>query len=608
MADEHVHQESPATARLLVPRSWLLVCGLTLAVTALNTCKPLHIDDTYFYYQAKHIAAHPLDPLDVEIFWFQWPRLATESTVPPVVPYWLAAGIRLFGENPFLWKLWFSPFVFVFVGCVSALVNRFAPRLKTGLTVMIVLSPAFLPSWDLMLDMPALTLTLASLVLFMRACEERPAAWVIGAGLAAGFAMQTKYTGAIAPVVLLAYAAVYGRMGLGLIATALAATVFGVWECVLFFLYGHSQFIWSLKYSFPEAWGKFVLAKGLVMTLGGTSVCAVWIAMVGLRLPRRLILVSIGLVSAGYALVMFTAAEGEVFGIFGVVVGAGTLAACWRLLRFQTGPAGKAGARGARRAERFLILWLAVEIAGYFFISPFCAVRRILGVVLVMMLIVGRLASLSWRPGEKMPLVRAIVVLGTVLGFAYSALDIREARVVQSAALDAARWIHGKDAEARIWYVGHWGFAYYADQAGMQPVVPDNSLLRRGDWLVAPNRIERQAIVYENGRLAFLHINTYDDAFRVRSVPYFYTGIVPVGHRKDPRLEVYLFRVLSDHVPRTAWRPLRVAEWARKRKAMTWSLSALPYLRKALRYSSDANGRSQIAEAIEALEKRAGER
>jgi len=227
---------------------------------------------------------------------------------------------------------------------------------------------------------------------------------------------------------------------------------------------------------------------------------------------------------------------------------------------------------------------------------------------LVMMLIVGRLASLSWRPGEKMPLVRAIVVLGTVLGFAYSALDIREARVVKSAALDAARWIHGKDAEARIWYVGHWGFAYYADHAGMQPVVPDNSLLRRGDWLVAPNRIERQAIVYEKRRLAFLHINTYDEAFRVRSVPYFYTGIVPVGHRKDPRLEVYLFRVLSDHVPRTAWRPLRVAEWARKRKAMTWSLSALPYLRKALRYSSDANGRSQIAEAIEALEKRAGER
>jgi hypothetical protein len=116
------------------PRSWLLIAALTLAVMVLNTLKPLHIDDTYFTYQAKHIASNPLDPLNVEIFWFQWPRPATESEVPPVVPHWLVAGIRLFGEIPLLWKLWFSPFVLVFVAFVLALiVGRLASMSYSGL-------------------------------------------------------------------------------------------------------------------------------------------------------------------------------------------------------------------------------------------------------------------------------------------------------------------------------------------------------------------------------------------------------------------------------------------------------------------------------------------
>jgi len=448
-----------------------------------------------------------------------------------------------------------------------------------------------------MLDMPTLTLTLASLVLFMGACDGRRPAWVIGSGLVAGLAMQTKYTGAIAPAVVLAYAAVYGRMGLGLIAATLAATAFSLWECVLFLLYGHSQFIWSLKYSFPDPWSKLVLAKGLLMTVGGTSVCAALIAMVGLSLPRGLILLSIGLVLVGYALIAFAPVERVVFASFGIAVGVGTLTAFWRLLRFQDGHVWKTREWGSKREEIFLVLWLVLEIAGYFFISPFCAVRRILGVVMVITLIVGRLASMSRRTPEKVNVTRAVVVLGTVLGLAYSFLDILEAHAAKSAALDAERWIREHDANARIWYAGHWGFAYYADHAGMQPVVPDNSLLRRGDWLVAPNRIERQDIEYENPRLNFLNVKNYDDAFKVRSVICFYSGIVPVEHRGDPRLEVYLFRVLSDYVPRTAWHPSRVAEWVRKRKGMAWSLSALPYLVQGLGHG-DANVRYQMAEMI----------
>ena len=63
---------------------------------------------------------------------------------------------------------------------------------------MIVFAPAFLPSWNLMLDMPALALTLGALALFVRAATRQSIGWAVCAGLAAGLAAQTKYNGLIA--------------------------------------------------------------------------------------------------------------------------------------------------------------------------------------------------------------------------------------------------------------------------------------------------------------------------------------------------------------------------------------------------------------------------
>ena len=40
-----------------------------------------------------------------------------------------------------------------------------------------------------------------------------------------------------------------------------------------------------------------------------------------------------------------------------------------------------------RRIDYFLVLWFGLELAGYFALTPFCAVRRVMGVVVVIILI-----------------------------------------------------------------------------------------------------------------------------------------------------------------------------------------------------------------------------
>src|SRR5262245_47947200 len=162
----------------------LLPCAaLAIVLTLLNALKPLHMDDAAYYCYAAHIAEHPLSPYDFEILWHQQPCPANQVLAPPLLLYWWAAGIRLFGENPFLWKVWLLPINLVLVFALHALARRFARGIERPLVCLIVLSPSLLPGLNLMLDVPALALSLGALALFLRAVDRDALGTALLAGL-----------------------------------------------------------------------------------------------------------------------------------------------------------------------------------------------------------------------------------------------------------------------------------------------------------------------------------------------------------------------------------------------------------------------------------------
>ncbi|MHC4216700.1 MAG: glycosyltransferase family 39 protein [Planctomycetota bacterium] len=251
----------------------IIVLVLSFVVTVLNALKPIYIDDTYYYYLAEHIADEPLSPLDMELFWFQWPRDISSGSVPLVLPYWLSIGIKIFGERPFLWKLCLWPFIFIFVLSVYKLLERFAPRLKTLCLFMTVLSPAFLPSWNMMLDMPALALAVSAIAMFMFSIDRRSIFLAIVSGVIAGLAMQTKYSAAVAPLTILIYGFIFKRKLPGIIAATIAGAVFWAWEYAIYLLSGGSLFLYSLTkgFIFPP-WDMNLTIKALFMIVGGVSI------------------------------------------------------------------------------------------------------------------------------------------------------------------------------------------------------------------------------------------------------------------------------------------------------------------------------------------------
>jgi hypothetical protein len=555
--------------------SRVLPCAaLALALTLLGALKPLHIDDAAYYCYASQIARDPLSPYDFEILWGQRPRPANEVLAPPVLPYWWAAGIRLFGDHPGLWKLWLLPLNLLLVLSLHSLARRFARGLELPLVCLIVLSPALLPGLNLMLDVPALALSLAALALFLRAADRGSPWAALAAGLTAGLAMQTKYTALLTPVVVLLYAGLFRRTRLGLLAAAAALTVFAGWEVLVALRHGQSHFLYSLgrqDRSWLDQFGP--LFRALLNLAGGLAPATALLALAALGLRARAVLAAGFAVLLGYLLVALVptradggTASGLVCRLLGLFLAGALAAVVGRLLRWRLGrprpeppPSEQAGREsqapdrqraGPGRVEGFLCLWLGLEVAGYFVLTPFPAARRVLGLLVVAALLTGRLAARTCRLAPRRRLVWGVTGFGVLLGLAFHGVDLREAVAEQRGAERAARRALRQAGGRTAWYAGTWGLKFYAERAGLRAVVPDRSALRTGDWLVVPDDpLPHQELVLEGAPLAPAGRVTVADALPLRTVWCYYGSNVPLDRLDGPRVSLRLYRVTADFTP-----------------------------------------------------------
>jgi hypothetical protein len=208
----------------------------------------------------------------------------------------------------------------------------------------------------------------------------------------------------------------------------------------------------------------------------------------------------------------------------------------------------------------FLIAWLALEIAGYFLLSPFAAARRIIGIVIVATLLVGKSTSSS---GWNAACLRVAMLLTALLGLAYAGLDWREADAERQAAIATVKRIRTDAPGRTIWYCGYWGFQFYAERAGARQVVPayqsiasDIPLLapshfRQGDWIIAPapgTPIPQQLIALGQN-VGLVGPVVIDDDIPLRTVGAYYLSSTPLERKIGPRVGIAIGEILGDLVP-----------------------------------------------------------
>jgi hypothetical protein len=183
-------------------------------------------------------------------------------------------------------------------------------------------------------------------------------------------------------------------------------------------------------------------------------------------------------------------------------------------------------------------------------------------------LLCGRLAAFTCRSPSRKRLIWGIAAVSAVLGFGFFGTDWLDAHAEKELAEGAVRLIRQRSDEGTIWFVGHWGFQYYAERAGMRPVVPSDtpreerpdersiplppsSLLRRGDWLVFPGEpLAKQCLKFDRSAVEPVAVLEARDPVPLRTVVCYYAGRSALEHRQGPvRLSVTIYRITADIAP-----------------------------------------------------------
>jgi len=533
--------------------------ALALLFTLLNAFKPLCIDDTLYHYHAEQIAQHPLNPYGFTIFQNDRPEPAVQALAPVLMQYWWAIAIRIFGQHPFWWKVWNFPYALLLVFSLYSLLRRFAGRYEMALTWMVILSPVFLPSFNLMLDVPAAALILLALVIFLRASERESLPLAAVAGLVAGVAAQTKYNGLVVAGVMLYHALVFKRYRAAIVAASVAGAFFLSWEAFIYLSAGRSHFLaQSQTYGSVNLMAKYVyLAWPMVTIMGAVAPFVTLLALIAFGMRTKETVLAAAAIVLGFALIAFVPERFQswgqsqdvtlahvIFSIFGISFFTALLCVIARLIQIPGKLKSYLQEWSAYRVELFLAGWWLIEIVAYFVLSPIPAVRRVLMLLVVSTLLLGRLLakSLTTLP----PLVNWAALASIVLGLLFHAVDFRDASVEKAAIEKARQTIASLGPAENTWYLGRWGLQFYGEQAGMKPVLPDESVLRPGDWLVttdsiyAPEPVMAHLRRYQMSPVAEFALA---DRLPLSTMLGFYSSGIPIHHQEGPRRRVKIYRI-----------------------------------------------------------------
>jgi hypothetical protein len=133
-----------------------------------------------------------------------------------------------------------------------------------------------------------------------------------------------------------------------------------------------------------------------------------------------------------------------------------------------------------RRLEPSALLWvwllIPIPVIAYVQIAPKYLLPVLPAVAIIAAHGLDRMAS-----REKV--LAGFTAAGAVLGFLILSADARMAGTARDAAAQLIR--PRTEAGERVWFAGHWGFHWYAEAAGAQPLTVDGPFPVAGDILVS---------------------------------------------------------------------------------------------------------------------------
>jgi len=479
-----------------ISRHPLIVIGILLLVCLgpfVN--KAVHVDDPLFIWTGKWIQKHPADFFGFEVNWFGCARpMWLANCNPPLMSYFLAAVASVFGWNEIVLHLAGLAVAFMAAAGIYALAKMWCERPLLA-TVVATFTPVFLVSSStLMCDVLMLAFWIWALVFWERALDNDQNWWpFVGAGVLAGLAVLTKYS-AVTLLPLLPFLSMLRtrKSGWWLVGTAVPLIMVAAYETITAGMYGNGLLSVAAGYAQmhrPNVLGDWQ-ARGIISLAfaGGSLLPLLFFAPF---LWRRQALLAGGVVVFGLVLGTFCLSDNrwlvrswvdpELMNQWGFVLQLTLLTATglhWLLL---------AAADVWQRRDTIstiLVLWI---LSGFLFASALnwtVSARSFLPLVpAVAILLVRRLDAIrgNFMAGGwgMWPLIPTAAITLSLVMADYRVADSARTAVKQIAA-------QYTPANHNLWFEGHWGFQYYLEKLGGQPLDVTRSLLQPGDVVVIP--------------------------------------------------------------------------------------------------------------------------
>jgi hypothetical protein len=509
---------------------------IILAATAPFLGKAFHIDDALYLVVARQILAQPLDPYGAEVLWERQPESLFDANFnPPLWNYLMAAVLAVTGEpTPEIQAagltehgtqrfgvetsrapevglhLLQSVFQAAAILAMYCLARRFV-RWPLTATALVALSPAMLPGQNVMLEGPTMAFWLWGVWCHIRAIDTDAMRWTWASGALAALGVMTKYTNGLV-VILLAVYSIRRRHWRSLAFLAPPVAALALWSLHNWLVYDRAHVLVILSriqtgerqpvgVQLDESWGRLLAtfrAVGAVTALAiPIAAVAAWRRFGGwMLLLLALASAAIGwlgewdmsmrLAERGQKLLDAAPAHAIAYGSLGALVLLGLPLSSIKSSRRDVGEAHCS----ADSSEEFLWwIWLGAVLAFGVLATPFLAVRHLLpGVPPLVWLAVRRFDELSADRRTTRLVLGATTLVTTVCGFLVAKADYDFAAWFRHMAVDVgSRAVaDGRTRGQTVWFTGHWGWAYYAERAGMKPFVPGRSKLHEGDLLLLP--------------------------------------------------------------------------------------------------------------------------
>ncbi len=443
------------------PTLALVILWIGLEIPFLPTA--FRIDEPYYLAIAQQITRHPSDPYSFQINWLGTPKLVSESFAnPPLVPVWIAVWECFFPRNEYSIHVAMLLLALLAIHGLVLLAKRY--QVDPSLAVLLLcFSPAFfLGSQVVMLDVPMLSLLLVGVAYALTYQETgRKSAW--GVAFAASFLCPlTKYNGLLI-VPLLMLLLLEGRRRVGIFVLTMAPLgSFIFWNAFTWRKYGRPNVLLLFELQKNLEKSKVFLGHEmgifLAIGLGAVSIAIPFLLFQVKSLRRSYTfwtptVFALSFLWAHYQIHYSTVSAcltGLAVCIVLILVDA-VLRQFWKIPKLRN------------LQSILLLLWFSLGMLMQFGMAATSVRYALIMTPAAVLIILMLVKALDWKPTSAVQ-VSALFLSGLLA----LSIAIGDAEIANGYKQIILRRIAPSvdDLRNRFYFAGHWGFHYYAEQAG----------------------------------------------------------------------------------------------------------------------------------------------